>query len=49
MNDMIIPSDTELRKLRANVYGECSDKNWEHCREEWARETNVKWLKGKQP
>lgn len=50
-------SESEVRQLRANIFGECSDKNWEHCREftdekgvhGWMTPENIKWLKDNQP
>jgi hypothetical protein len=38
-------TEAEVRALRAKVYGECSDKNWECCRERWMEPENVKWLR----
>ena len=38
-------SDAELRALRAAVYGECSDMNWEAVREVWNTPENIAWLR----
>lgn len=38
-------SETEVRALRAAIYGECTDNNWEHCRDKWMTPENVQWLK----
>lgn len=53
-------SEEEVRKLRDNIYGPCSDSNWEQCSKPfvdtktgyhggWLREENIKWLKDNQP
>lgn len=40
-------SEVDVRKLRAQVYGECSDKNWEEVRHNWMRADSIRWLKDK--
>lgn len=40
-------SDADLRALRAAVYGECSDMNWEAVREVWRSPENIEWLRGR--
>ena len=37
--------ETELRVLRAKVYGECTDANWEAVKENWAKPESKQWLK----
>jgi hypothetical protein len=39
-----VTSEATVRQLRAIVYGECSDGNWEACKEHWLRPDSVKWL-----
>jgi hypothetical protein len=38
-------SEQEVRKLRANIYGECTDKNWAYCKDAWMKPENIQWLK----
>ena len=28
-------TETDVRELRANIYGECTENNWSACRENW--------------
>lgn len=44
MNTEHTLSENEVRALRARVYGECSDHNWNCCRENWMRPDSVRWL-----
>jgi hypothetical protein len=37
-------SEQTVRSLRAIIYGECSDSNWEACKENWMRADSVEWL-----
>jgi hypothetical protein len=37
-------TEDEIRALRANIYGECTDGNWLACREKWMRPDSVTWL-----
>jgi hypothetical protein len=46
MENIVLSSD-EVRKLRAKVYGECQDGNWEACKDGWMRPSSVEWLKEK--
>lgn len=34
----------EVRALRAQVYGECSDNNWLACEAKWLLPENILWL-----
>ena len=38
-------TEVEVRKLRAIVYGECSDDNWSNCRENWMKPDSTEYLK----
>ncbi len=42
-------SESEVRKLRDNIYGPCTDKNWEECKVHWMHEDAIEWLRVKQP
>lgn len=44
---MITLTEAQVRQLRAIIYGECSDKNWEEVRHNWMRPDSIKWLKEK--
>lgn len=35
----------DIRKLRANVYGEIPDASWEKVKENWCKPENQKWLR----
>jgi hypothetical protein len=37
-------TESEVRKLRNAIYGEISDRSWEHVRNNWMKPDNVKWL-----
>lgn len=37
-------SEAEVRKLRAAIYGECTDKTWNSCKENWMTKENIQWL-----
>lgn len=37
-------TEAEVRKLRAVIYGECDDYNWEAVRDNWMRPENIEWL-----
>lgn len=37
-------SESEVRKLRAAIYGECTDKTWNSCKENWMTKENIQWL-----
>jgi hypothetical protein len=39
--------EKELRQLRDNIYGPQTDRNWESCRENWAK--MKQWLIDNQP
>lgn len=41
--------EQEALRLRDNIYGPQSEKNWEHCREFWMRPENLAWLRLHQP
>jgi hypothetical protein len=38
-------TESEVRKLRADCYGECSDKNWDETGANWMRADSVDFLK----
>jgi len=42
-------SEVQARRLRANIYGECSDNNWSYCNDNWTEPQNFKWLLDHQP
>ena len=42
-------SEAEVRQLRANIYGECTENNWVYCKEKWMMPENIQWLKEHQP
>lgn len=42
-------NETQVRKLRAAIYGECTDNNWENCKDHWMRPDQIEWLKEHQP
>jgi hypothetical protein len=39
-----IYTEKEVRKLRAKVYGECTDVNWEQVKARWMTEESTAWL-----
>lgn len=49
---MNIPTETYVRALRDRIYSHpdpehgnnCSEKNWQACREHWMEPDQVKWL-----
>lgn len=42
-------TEFQIRILRAAIYGECTDKNWNYCRENWMKPENIRWLIANQP
>ena len=38
-------SSADLRVLRAAVYGECSDDNWQAVIDNWSKPEAVQWLR----
>ena len=38
-------TEAEVRKLRANVYGETNDHAWYAVCENWSKPENVRWLR----
>lgn len=41
----------QTRKVRARVYGECTDENWMAVRDNWVKPDSFRWLeeKARQP
>lgn len=37
-------SESDVRTMRALVFEECSDANWEACKENWMRADSILWL-----
>lgn len=37
-------TEKDIRKLRDNIYGKGSDKNWETCKHNWMTPDGIKWL-----
>lgn len=44
-----LASEKDVRNLRDAIYGQCTENNWEHCREKWMRRDSVEWLIEHQP
>lgn len=40
------PGETEIRAMRNSIYGPCTDKSWEACKDAWMRKDSVEWLRG---
>lgn len=40
-------NESQARVLRDRVYGPCSDKNWEACKEHWLKPDAIEWLKNR--
>lgn len=40
-------TEEEFRKLRAAVYGECTDENWNAVKDNWSAPDGENWLREK--
>jgi hypothetical protein len=41
--------EAEVRRLRDNIYGPCTDNNWENCKDKWMQPERIQWLRDHQP
>lgn len=37
-------TESDIRKMRDNIYGPGTDKNWDDCKESWKQPGSVDWL-----
>ena len=45
MNETDLSFENEVRKMRDQIYGKGSDKNWDACKSYWLQPEEVTWLK----
>ena len=45
MNETDLSFENEVRKVRDQIYGKGSDKNWDACKSYWLQSEEVIWLK----
>jgi hypothetical protein len=41
-------TESEVRRLRDNIYGHHTDEGWNACKHNWMLPENVQWLRDRQ-
>lgn len=44
MSVKVMYSEGAVSRMRANVYGECTEQNWRACKDKWMEPENIRWL-----
>lgn len=45
----LLKSEKDVRQLRANIYGECTDESWKQIKHNWMRPDSIRFLLDYQP